>query len=357
MSESINFLVPDLSASASPTQLQLAAAAGVSRSTVSRALKHHASISVATRERIAKIAKEIGYHENPFVTANMQRVRGAHPSRAKAVMSFLTPYPLETWFQGVPSYRKIYEGARRQAHELGFELDPISLVDKGITNKRCNEILLARGVDGVLIAPFENPFVRIRLDWSKFSVATLGFMHVAPRFSCAACNHYHNMSLVLRQLRRLGYRRVGLAIPGRADRYAQGAFQAAYLLHAQKRVLGAPIPPFVPTWLSDWNRASFVTWFNHHRPDAVVCLTHDVRDWLDSEKVDIPGELGLAILSHHVHETEWSGIEQHTEFVGEAGVRIIAEQLSLNQRGCPTYPRTLFIDGEWVDGGTTRQVR
>lgn len=344
------------SASASPTQLQLAIAAGVSRSTVSRALKNHPAISAATRKRIAHIAKEIGYRENPFVTANMQRVRGAHPTRGKAIISFLTPYSLEAWFDGVPSYKKIYEGARRQAYELGFELDPLSLQDKGISNKRCNEILVARGVDGILIAPFENPFVRIRLDWARFSVATLGFMHVAPRFSCTACNHYHNMSLMLRQLRRLGYRRIGLAIPGRADRYAQGTFQAAYLLHAQNHAVAPRIPPLVPDRLSDWNRSVFLSWFKKHRPDVIVCLTHDVRDWLDAEKVNIPGDVGLAILSHHAHETEWSGIEQHTELIGEAAVRIVSEQLTLNQRGCPTYPKTLFIDGEWVSGSTTRKI-
>lgn len=341
----------------SPTQLQLAEAVGVSRSTVSRALKNHPSISAATRERVARIASQIGYRENPFVTANMQHVRGAHPAKAKAIMAFLTPWPLEQWCREVLSYRKIHESALRQARELGFELDPISLKDKGLSNKRCNDILLARGIDGVLIAPFENPFVRIRLDWSKFSVATLGFQHVYPRFSYAACDHYHNMSLALRQLRRLGYRRVGLAIPGRADRYARGTFQAAYLLHAQKRIMGPPIPPFVPTWLSDWTRQGFTAWFRQHRPDAVVCLTHDVRDWLAAERVDIPGELGLAILSHHPHEADWSGIEQHTELVGAAGVRVVAEQLTLNQRGRPAYPRTLFIEGEWIDGRTTRQLK
>jgi LacI family transcriptional regulator len=345
-----------LSAS-SPTQDQLAAAASVSRSTVSRALKHHPSIAPATRERIARLAREMGYQQNPYVTANMQRVRGIHHAPPRATIAFLTPYPLETWSREVLSYRKIYDGARQQAFELGFELDPISLVDKGITNKRCNDILVARGVDGVLIAPFENPFVRIRLDWPRFSVATLGFMHVSPRFSCAASNHYHNMSLLLRRLRRLGYRRVGLAIPGRANRYAAGTFQAAWLLHAQKRVAGPPLPPFVPTWLSDWNRRGFLAWFRQHRPDAIVCLTHDVLDWLASERVDTPGDVGLACLSHHPHETYWSGIEQHTEFVGAAGARIIAEQLTLNQRGVPIYPRTLFIEGEWVDGGTTRQMR
>lgn len=349
--------MPESPALSSATQLQIAETAGVSRSTVSRALKNHPSISKVTRERIFKIAARLGYHENPFVTANMQRVRGAHPSRAKAIIAFLTPRPLEQWFNGVQSYRKIYESARRQANELGFELDSISLDDKGITNKRCNDILLARGIDGVLIAPFDNPFVRIKLDWPRFSVATLGFAHVHPQFSYAACDHYHNMSLTLRQLRRLGYRRVGLAIPGRADRYARGTFQAAYLLHAQKRVAGPPIPPFVPTWLSDWTKDRFIAWYRAHKPDAVVCLTHDVRDWLREEHVDIPGELGLAILSHHAHEPEWSGIDLHNEFVGAAGVRLVAEQLTLNQRGCPTYLRTIFIEGEWVDGGTTRQVR
>jgi DNA-binding LacI/PurR family transcriptional regulator len=341
----------------SPTQFEIATAAGVSRSTVSRALKSHPSISQATRERIVRLAEEMGYHENPFVTANMQRVRRAHPSRNKAIIAFLTPVALDKWFSGVHSYRKIYEGVQQQAHELGFDIDPISLHDQGISDRRCNDIMQARGIDGVLIAPFENPFVRIRLDWSRYSVATLGFIHIQPRLSYAACNHHFNMNLTLRHLRRLGYQRIGLAIPGRADRYAQGMFQSAYLLHSLRRTVGAAIPPLVPAWLKDWNRDTFIAWFQEHQPDAIVCLTRDVRDWLDAENIAIPDEVGLAILSHHRHESDWSGIEQNTELVGAAGVRIISEQLMLNKRGRPEYPSTVYIEGDWVDGGTTRHSR
>lgn len=340
----------------SPTQNAVAAKAGVARSTVSRALKNHPSIPEATRRHILRVAEEMGYRENPYVTANMQRVRGAHGTRSQAIIAFLTPYSLEHWYQKVLSYRKIYESAKERAFQLGFELDPISLIDQSLDSQRCNDILIARGVDGVLVAPFENPFIRLRLDWNRFSIATLGFVHVRPRFSYAAANHYYNVSLALRKLHRLGYRRIGLALPERANRYAQGTFEAAYRLYSGAQPASDRLPHFAPEDLSDWNSTKFMKWFQKNKPEVVVCLTQDVRGWLIDAGLDIPGDVGLATLSRHGAESEWSGVDQHSELVGAAGVQIIAEQLTLNQRGVPPYPRATFIEGEWASGWTTRRL-
>ncbi len=97
-------------------------------------------------------------------------------------------------------------------------------------------------------------------------------------------------------------------------------------------------------------------WFQKNKPEVVVCLTQDVRGWLIDAGLDIPGDVGLATLSRHGAESEWSGVDQHSELVGAAGVQIIAEQLTLNQRGVPPYPRATFIEGEWASGWTTRRL-
>lgn len=340
----------------SPTQNEVAAEAGVARSTVSRALKNHPAIPESTRQRILAVAKRLGYRENPYVTANMQRVRGAHALRSQAIIAFLTPFSLERWYREVLSYRKIYESAKERAFHLGFELDPISLIDQGLDSDRCNDILRARGIDGVLVAPFENPFKRLKLEWHRFSIATLGFAHVSPRFSYAAANHYYNVSLTLRRLHRLGYRRIGLALPARANRYAQGTFEAAYRLHSGAQPPAYRLPHFAPGDLADWNASKFIKWFNKYRPEVVVCLTSDVRSWLNAGGFQIPDDVGLATLSRHGTEQEWSGVDQHNELIGAAGVQIIAEQLTLNQRGIPSYPKAFFIEGEWAQGWTTRRL-
>ncbi len=340
----------------SPTQSEVALKAGVARSTVSRALKNHPSIPEETRKRILQVAGELGYRENPYVTANMQRVRGAHATRSQASIAFLTPYSLEHWYQKVLSYRKIYESAKERAYQLGFDLDPISLVDQALDSRRCNDILVARGVDGVLVAPFENPFIRLKLDWDRFSIATLGFVHVRPRFSYAAANHYYNVSLALRKLHRLGYRRIGLALPERANRYAQGTFEAAYRLYSGAQPASNRLPHFAPESLADWNAGKFMKWFQKNQAEVVVCLTKDVRGWLVDAGLNIPGDVGLTTLSRHGAESDWSGVDQHTELVGAAGVQIIAEQLTLNQRGVPAYPRATFVEGEWANGWTTRRM-
>jgi LacI family transcriptional regulator len=54
----------------------IARVAGVNQSSVSRALRGDPNVSLKTQERIARIAEEMGYRPNPFVSAFTAQVRG-----------------------------------------------------------------------------------------------------------------------------------------------------------------------------------------------------------------------------------------------------------------------------------------
>jgi len=338
-------------------QDDVARMAGVSRSTVSRALKNDASIPETTRERIRRVAIELGYRPDPFVAANMHRVRRAEKKRIKALLAYLTPRALTSYFREVPSRRLQYASAQEHARELGFEIDVVPLEQNGLrlSGKRCTDILRARGVQGVLIAPFENPFVRLHLDWSEFAVATIGFSHVHPKFSQAASNHYYNISLILRRLHHLGYRRIGLAIPARADRYAQGAFSSVFCHYRDLQPPEHRIERFVPGGLEDWNERNFRKWYNAAKPDAVICINDEVRSWLAACGVRTPEDIGLVHLSWSKGKGDWSGVYQRNELVGSAAVQLVVDHLMLNERGIPLHPKSVLIDGEWVPGKTVRK--
>jgi len=36
--------------------------------------------------------------------------------------------------------------------------------------------------------------------------------------------------------------------------------------------------------------------------------------------------------------------------------QLVIDQLMLNERGAPVYPKSILIDGEWVAGGTVRRM-
>src|ERR1051325_9261392 len=76
--------------SSNPTMQRIADAAGVSRMTVSLALRNHPRISAATRERIRQVAERLGYHPDPEVSKLMAYLRRAKPAKHARVLGLFT---------------------------------------------------------------------------------------------------------------------------------------------------------------------------------------------------------------------------------------------------------------------------
>lgn len=342
-----------------PTQRDIAEAAGVARSTVTRALRNDVSIPQASRERIQRIARELGYRPDPLIAANMARVRSGGNSRTKAVIGYLCHHPLSFYTQlGMISQQLYFESAKARATTLGYEVDVIHLDGELLNSRhRLTSILLARGIQGVLIAPFDNPVVRLQLDWQKFASASIGFNMVQPRICYSSSAHYRVVRLALRHLVRLGYRRIGLALPPRADRYADGALSAAYCLYADTRRAEHRVPRFRPRGgLGGWNWQNFMRWFDEHRPEAIIGMSAEPYEWLAASGLKVPQDVGFVHLNCYRDRGHWSGIDEHNELVGAAALQMVADQLMCNERGVPVQPRCVLIDGEWVAGQTVRKV-
>ena len=58
---------------------EIAEKAGVSRATVSLALRNQTSIPARTRTRIRQLAEQLGYRPNPLISALMSYHRAARP--------------------------------------------------------------------------------------------------------------------------------------------------------------------------------------------------------------------------------------------------------------------------------------
>ena len=98
--------------------------AGVAASTVSRALSSHSSIPSSTRERIVRIAEELGYKCNPIFSEMMSSIR-SRTRPGKATFAYLNNEGTEFGWRTMFTFRGLIEGARQRAEELGFEIDLI----------------------------------------------------------------------------------------------------------------------------------------------------------------------------------------------------------------------------------------
>lgn len=334
-----------------PTQATIARKAGVSQMTVSLALRNHPSIPVATRERIRQLAAQLGYRRNPLVAALMRQVRGRRPVSYTTTLAWVTDFPTRDGWRHRVLNRRYYQGVVERARELGYRVEEFWLGERDMTGRRLSEILRARGIYGVIIAPLPRPRGHVRLEWRWFAAATIGFSLWRPALHRAAHHQMHSVSLAVRELRRRGYRRIGLALPADVDARANNHWLAGFLV--QRRRYGAREDwPFLIT--RDWTARQFRDWVAAYRPDAVLSSEPEALRWLRAMGQRVPRDVGFALLAWHDEVRACAGIRQHSRRVGAAAVDLVVEQLEHNQRGLPEHPKTVLIEGAWLNGPTVR---
>jgi len=333
---------------ARPTQADIARAAGVSQMTVSLALRNHASLPRRTRQRIQRLAAELGYRPNPLVAALMRHVRHRRATPYLTTLAYVTAFPTRDGWRQSPLYRRYHEGAAARADQLGYKLEEFWLRQPGMTGTRLSRILWTRGVQGVIIAPLPLPRAHLQLDWKQFALATLGYTLARPSLHRAVSHQARAMQIALRELKRRGYRRVGLALSSHSDARTDRNWRGAFLAY-QPRARRVPL-----LVTADWNQRTFCEWFEEHRPDAVIANEDGVRDWLRALKARVPGEVGFVHIESTISHRHFSGIRQNAYQVGAAAVELVAEQLQHGERGVPKIPKVVLIAGQWVPGRTLR---
>src|SRR5450756_975189 len=116
----------------------VARAAGVSTATVSRAVRNLPHVSTETRERVQRIAAEMGYTPTPSAASLA--------SGRTRTIGLLTPW-INRWF-----FANVIEGAERYLRTNGFDvlLDAFD-IHRDAPRRRVDPGVLRRRVDGILV--------------------------------------------------------------------------------------------------------------------------------------------------------------------------------------------------------------
>lgn len=130
-----------------PTIYDVARAAGVAASTVSRAFSRPGRVHSETAERIRRVAAELGYHANPITRASST----GRTSMVALVISDI----------GNPFSNEIVHGAQVAAAEAGY---CVLLADAQESGRREREVLerVMSTVDGIVLATSRMPDTAIR---------------------------------------------------------------------------------------------------------------------------------------------------------------------------------------------------
>lgn len=336
-----------------PTMQQIADAAGVSRMAVSLALRNSPKISDATRERIRRLAEELGYRPNPMVSALMTQLRHARDVRKPSVLAYVTAYPTEDGWRRPGPFVAFYEGAKRRAETLGYDLETWWLRRPGLTEPRFSEILFTRGIHGMVFAPLPGGGSPLDLDWSHFAISGIAYSVTSPAINRASNDQFGTITLALQELTRLGYRRIGLALRRESDERVRRQWSAGMLVYQQALAPEERVPLLLGTTPF---RLAFKTWFAQHRPDVVLSLAGQCVRELEEMGVRVPGDVGFANLALSAEDRDMAGVDQNSELVGAAAVDLVDSQLRRNECGIPTEPKTVLIQGRWVPGPTLRHL-
>ena len=217
--------MPESASNPPPTLRQIAERAGVDRSTVSLALRNDYRLKPETRERIQAVAAEMGYRRNPTVAQLMTQLRAGQKHHFHSNLALL-----DFGISHVTPHTELRDGVDRHAHDLGYGLEIFH--GREITPRRLEQILIARGIKGLLITSLwgdnrlPDSFITL---WPKFSCCVIGAHSINPELHFVADDNYSTAMRAVEELRRLGFRRIGLAIHKKINFQMEYRFVAGYL--------------------------------------------------------------------------------------------------------------------------------
>lgn len=333
----------------------IAREAGCHYSTVSLALRNDPRLPPTTRKRIQQIAARLGYRSNPLISNLISSIKKERTPPELGVLAFLDTRKRPGKQPEISLERDpFYQGARCRAEEFGYRLDPFQLTTPEMSAQRMKAILHARGIRGIVINSSHVPRGHLSFDVSSFACALRGYSQLRPNLYRVSHNHFQGLLLAVHFLRRLGYRRIGMALQQAADTIVNEQWSAGFLSYQQGLPASLRVPLLRP---KKWQKEELIRWFRSHSPDAIIGHDCTVTKWLKEADIDVPRQVGFANLDlDQSTEEGQAGIWQNLSEAGAAAVDMVTTQMQRNEFGIPANPRLLLIEGVWRAGITVRSL-
>ena len=194
----------------------IAACAGVSVMTVSKALREAPDVSDATRARIRLLAEQMGYVPDS----------SAQGLRTKTTKLFGLVVPAMT----DPIFSRVVLAIEEHAHELGYDLLLAHTLNKVEREEACIRRMLSRRVDGLFVSPVYRmePEARIYQELLTRQVPTV-LLGAPAQF----CRHFTSVQVddiaasqaATRHLLELGHRHIAFLTGPLAAPWAQARYE------------------------------------------------------------------------------------------------------------------------------------
>lgn len=332
------------------TLKDIAARLGVTKTTVSIALRNSPRISQAVRDKVHRVAAELGYEPDPFLRRLSAYRRAAMDGAVQGGIGWLNRWHPPEQLRRYHEFDQYWRGSRRAAARMGYRLEEI-LWPSSVPAKEMERQLSGRGILGLLIPPHPPGVDWGGFDWTRFSLMRFGLSVREVDSNLVTSDHQRAMVMAMGKMRDYGYKRIGLVFGRAHDCSMGGNYHGGFVCAHGMLNLEAIIPPLD----SDENmpaprrQRELGTWMRRHQPDAILTAVSKVPDLLRGLGYRVPRDVAVASTSPYDLAVD-AGIDQCPGAIGEIAAEMLIKQISLNQRGEPADPCRILVEARWKDG-------
>ena len=329
------------------TLKDIALAAGISHGAVSLALRNSPEVSKETRERVQRIAHEMGYQPNPLAAGLAQFKRDSKSIPIQAAMGWLNFWPNPKKLREYAEFEHYWRGATDAAEKHGYRLEEFCCKDL-MPISRLEQILHARGINGILIPPGRIPPELADFPWEKFSVVRLSRPEKELSFHAVLSDQMANTLFAFEKTHEKGYQRIGLI----SRLYGTRFYTAGYLWAQAFVPENHRLPPlYLEDGKDEENQRAFAAWIEKEKPDAIITEWAQLTPMLQKLGLRVPEDIGVAALN--VYDIPFgAGINPNPDEIGRVGVLAAISFINDQARGIPAVQREVLIKGNWVDGAS-----
>ncbi len=328
------------------THEDIARQLGCDKSTVSLALRDHPRISAATRRRVKAMAARLGYRPDPgfSLLARQRWTRGGVGSGM--VLAYLVRRQHASYQHMQAPF---LPGALERAAERGVQLLEYDM-DEYPNARAAGRVLFHRGIRGVIVSyiPAEEQASSFALEWPRFTAITLWHGWGRMPLHAVGKDVFESTRIAWREVADRGYRRIGAALLNEAPTSLVDASRLGASYVAQQEL----VPPehHVPFLLSGFeDRAAFLAWYRHYRPEVIIGRNLQLYEWLVADGVRVPRDVAYASLNVPERGKVAGASAMHRE-IGMTLVDHLLAQLQENRWGVPMWRHSVKLDPVWFDG-------
>ncbi|WP_415911005.1 LacI family DNA-binding transcriptional regulator [Oleiharenicola sp. Vm1] len=336
---------------ATPTLRTLARELGLSRTTVSDALRGSPRVKPETVERVRAAAKAAGYDRNPLAGAVMSFLRRSCGQKFRGVLGVLEIVAEEQ----SPNARRyndaVFEGVSNKAEQLGFKVDRFQLGATGLKLSRLDSILQTRGINGLIVLPAAGFPDLTGLSWSRYTAVYVDYFVDSPPMHCVCSDHYRSMIGLLRELHARGFRRPGLFIETSLDERLHFRWEGAFLALQHYLPDIDKVPILRPEHVTF---ETFQPWFEKYQPDVVLGHFPDAVGWMKRCGARIPRVQSFVCLNSLRTDGACAAMDFQAPQLGARATELVTGHLMHSEFGIPAQASLTTIPARLVEGPTLR---